>query len=294
MCMRARWLRWMLMVWLRRLLLLGVMRRVVMGMVVMMTMLVLLMMVTVMMLMVMMMVVVMTTMVMMVVMMVVMVSFRISHRQGIRLAVQPARCQMPEPRVVNRPLGGFQLCGPLIKMSQLLRGAKISLVGNENIRRSHLIPELHIAEHLRFFEPSGVHQADYRAHGEYILVVLAGQGVQNLRGVTEPGRFNQQTVGLCLVNQLVEPYLHRQAGNAAHAAAGYFLDEGAFRLQHGAINAHLAELVHQYRPGFPFRLLAQKVQNGSGFANAKEPEYQVGGNRAGNAGHNSGLKNVIL
>ena len=227
-------------------------------------------------------------------MMVVMVSFRISHRQGIRLAVQPARCQMPEPRVVNRPLGGFQLCGPLIKMSQLLRGAKISLVGNENIRRSHLIPELHIAEHLRFFEPSRVHQADYRAHGEHILIVLAGQGVQNLRGVTEPGRLNQQTIGLCLVNQLVEPYLHRQAGNTAHASAGYFLDEGAFGLQHGAIDAHLAELVDQNRPDLVFRFAFQKIQNGGGFTDTQKTKYQAGRNRLSHGAGGTPLRIKML
>ena len=135
--------------------------------------------------------------------MVVMVSARVGHRQSIRLAIQPFRCQLSEPCVMGSPLSGFQLRGPLVKMGQLLWRTKIGLVGNQNIGCGNLIPELHVAENFRLFEPAGVHQANHRPHGENIPIVLTGQGFQNLGGMTEPGWLDQQPLRPGLVDQLV-------------------------------------------------------------------------------------------
>ncbi len=113
---------------------------------------------------------------------------------------------------------------------------------------------------------------------QHILVVLSRQGFDNLGRMPQPGRLDQQSVRPGLMDQLIEANLHWQASHTAHAAARNFPHKGTFCFQHGAINSHLTEFIHQNRPYLAVRFFLQQVQYGSGFTHPQKTEYQIGGN----------------
>jgi hypothetical protein len=54
--------------------------------------------------------------------------------------------------------------------------------------------------------------------------------------MAKPGGFNQQAIGFALAQQGIQPNLHRQAVDAAHAAAGDLFEQGAAVGQQRAVN----------------------------------------------------------
>ena len=66
---------------------------------------------------------------------------------------------------------------------------------------------------------------------------------------------------VCPAQQGVQPNLHRQAIDAAHAAAGDLFEQGAAVGQQRAVYPDFAKLVNQYGPFFIRRLLRQQMKN---------------------------------
>lgn len=66
--------------------------------------------------------------------------------------------------------------------------------------------------------------------------------------MAKAGGFDQQAIGFTLAQQGIQPNLHRQAVNAAHAAAGDLFEQGAAVGQQRAVYPDFAKLIHQYGP----------------------------------------------
>lgn len=92
----------------------------------------------------------------------------------------------------------------------------------------------------------------------------------------EPGRLDQQPVRFGLLQQHIQAHLHRQAVDAAHAAAGDLFEHRAGVRQQRAVDADLAEFIDQYRPAFVFGLMGQQMADGGGFTAAEEAGNQIG------------------
>ena len=125
------------------------------------------------------------------------------------LPLEPGRFQSALPGVENSRLFRQQLGHPTIKPGNLLRRAKIGFIGDNNISCRDLILKLYVFQNLLFFKPSRVDQAKHRAQLKHILIMLSRQGFNNLGGMPKTRWFNQQSVWLGFMNQLVESDLHR-------------------------------------------------------------------------------------
>ena len=78
--------------------------------------------------------------------------------------------------------------------------------------------------------------------------------------MTEPGRFNQEPVGLALSQQGIQPHLHRQAVDTAHASPWDLLYQRPVIGHQRAINADLAKFIDQHGPLFVRIFIGQQVQ----------------------------------
>ncbi|MNF61416.1 hypothetical protein D3C84_430610 [compost metagenome] len=125
----------------------------------------------------------------------------------------------------------------------------------------------------------GIQHQHRRLHGQHPGPGRLAQLRQQLQGVAQAGRLDQQTVRPGLAQQPAQADLEGYAVDAAQAATGHLAHGHAVgvAVEQGGVQADQAELVDQHRPAFAGRALGQQVADQAGLAGAQGAGDQMGG-----------------
>ena len=107
------------------------------------------------------------------------------------------------------------------------RGFPITFIRHNDVRRGQLIAEVVVADGSFIQQLAGIEDAQRGAQIDPGLIHRRGEDIEDLLWVAQTGGFDQQAIGFALAQQGVQPNLHRQAIDAAHAAAGDLFEQGA-------------------------------------------------------------------
>ena len=189
---------------------------------------------------------------------------------------------MADPAGIGR-FGPRQRLDPGQETFAVHLAAALGLVGHDTIRGEGLTLEHLAGQDALIAQPQRIDQGQSGPRIHHRCVAAALQNPQDLVRMPEAGRFDEQAPWPSGEEQ-IERHLHRQAVDAAQAAASHFLDQRAVAVEDGSVDPDLAKLVDKNRPGFGGRFAGQQMQNRGGLADTQEAGDQVDGDPGGRSG----------